>query len=163
MDRTYTPADVTVRDIDPIPVTIMEHRGDPALIGDTVQRFIAWRKAHGLPPAASRTFNIFYSNPHTTPPAQYRLGLCVGTDTAPGPFGKGMRHDHIPGGRYAVLRCVGDEHALDRAIVYLCRDWLPASGEQMEHVPPFCERVRFFPHVPAKDAVTDFFLPLQSR
>jgi len=28
----------------------MEHRGDPATLGATIQRFIAWRKAAGLHP-----------------------------------------------------------------------------------------------------------------
>lgn len=47
MHTTYTPDDVTIRDVSPIPVAIMEHRGDPATIGATIQRFIVWRKAMG--------------------------------------------------------------------------------------------------------------------
>jgi AraC family transcriptional regulator len=31
----------------------MEHRGDPATLGATIQRFIAWRKAAGLHPKTS--------------------------------------------------------------------------------------------------------------
>jgi len=31
-----------------VPVAIMEHRGDPATLGATIQWFIAWRKAAGL-------------------------------------------------------------------------------------------------------------------
>ena len=50
MHKTFTPDDVTIRDVAPTPVAIMEHRGDPATIGDTVQRFIAWRKSAGLHP-----------------------------------------------------------------------------------------------------------------
>ncbi len=33
MHKTYTPDDVTIRDVAPTPVAIMEHRGDPATIG----------------------------------------------------------------------------------------------------------------------------------
>src|ERR1700709_480973 len=41
----YDSDDVTIRDVAPTPVAIFEHRGDRATLGDTIQRFIAWRKA----------------------------------------------------------------------------------------------------------------------
>ena len=43
--KTFTTDDVTIRDVPSTPVAIMEHRGDPTKLGDTIQRFIAWRKA----------------------------------------------------------------------------------------------------------------------
>ncbi len=48
MQTPYTLDDVTIRDMAPTLVAIMEHRGDPATIGGTLQRFIAWRKTTGL-------------------------------------------------------------------------------------------------------------------
>ena len=42
MQTEFTPTDVTIREVPPTSVAIMEHRGDPATIGATVQRFIAW-------------------------------------------------------------------------------------------------------------------------
>ncbi|CUS43475.1 Transcriptional regulator, AraC family [hydrothermal vent metagenome] len=48
MQKPFTTNDVTIRDVAPTPVAIMEHRGDPATIGATIQRFIAWRKGVGL-------------------------------------------------------------------------------------------------------------------
>jgi DNA gyrase inhibitor GyrI len=42
----------------PTPVAILEHRGDRATLGATIERFIAWRKAAGLSPETSSTFNI---------------------------------------------------------------------------------------------------------
>jgi len=41
IDRSFTVADVTIRDMPAIAIAIMEHRGDPAKIGDTIRRFIA--------------------------------------------------------------------------------------------------------------------------
>ena len=58
MQTTYTNDDVTIRDVPPTQVAIMEHRGDRATLGDTIQRFIAWRKAAGLSPETSPTFNV---------------------------------------------------------------------------------------------------------
>jgi AraC family transcriptional regulator len=50
MQKTFTTDDVTIRDVPPTPVAIMEHRGDPATLGATIQRFIAWRQAARLHP-----------------------------------------------------------------------------------------------------------------
>ena len=80
VQKTFTANDVEIREVSSTPVAIMKHRGDPARIGDTIQRFIAWRKATGLNPKTSLTFNIFHSDPRVTSADEYRLDLCVGTD-----------------------------------------------------------------------------------
>ena len=101
MQKTFTSDDVTIRNVSPTRVAIMEHRGDPATIGATIQRFIAWRKAVGLSPKTSPTFNIFHSDPRTTPPAEYRMDLCVGTDQSVHAKGEQIEVGVIPGGRCA--------------------------------------------------------------
>ena len=161
MQTTFTPEDVTIRDVPSTPVAFMEHRGDPATIGTTIQRFIAWRKASGLPPKASPTFNIFHSDPRTTPPADYRMDLCVGTDRPIEPNGERIEAGTIPGGRCAVLRVVGNADNLEPAALYLYRDWLPASGEEARNFPLYCQRLAFFPEVPEREAVAELFLPLK--
>lgn len=160
MLKTFTVADVTIRDVAPTPVAIMEHRGDPATIGATIQRFIAWRKATGLVPRTSPTFNVFWSDPRTTPPAEYRMDLCVGNERPIDPHGERIEPGLIPGGRCAVLRVVGHTDDLEPAAVYLYRDWLPDSGEQPRDFPLYCQRLSFFPDVPAHEAVAELFLPL---
>jgi len=159
--NTFTPDDVTIRDMPPTPVAIMGHRGDPATIGATIQRFIAWRRATGLSLKTSPTFNVFHSDPRTTPPAEYRLDLCVGTDRLIEASGEPIEMGIIPGGRCAVLRIVGHSNDLEPAAVYLYRDWLPASGEEARDFPLFCQHLALFPDVPAHEAVLDLFLPLE--
>ena len=161
MPTTYTPDDVTIRDVLPIPVAIMEHRGDPATIGATIQRFIAWRKATGLSPKVTPTFTVFRSDPRTTPPAEYRMDLCVGTDRPIEANGERIEAGIIPGGRCAVLRAVGNTDNLEPAALYLYRDWLPASGEEARDFPLYCQRITLFPEVPDHEAVADLFLPLK--
>jgi AraC family transcriptional regulator len=56
-------------------VALLEHRGDPARLGETIRRFIAWRKQVGLNPPHSATFNILYDDPVTTPPERFGWGL----------------------------------------------------------------------------------------
>src|ERR1700736_1408489 len=80
MQKTFTTDDVTIRDVPPTPVAVMEHRGDPATLGATIQRFIAWRKAAGLHPKTSPTFNVWRSERRPASPAAYSVDLCVGTD-----------------------------------------------------------------------------------
>ncbi len=163
--RTMTTQDgydpqVTIVDFPPTPVAVLAHRGDPALIGDSIRRFIAWRKAAGLPPSRSATFNILYGDPAETPPERFRLDLCAATGRAVEPNHAGVVAGLIPGGRRARLRHVGSDEGLGRAFAYLYGNWLPASGEAVGEAPLFLQRVRFFPDVPEHEAVVDIFLPL---
>ncbi|MDB5412552.1 MAG: AraC family transcriptional regulator [Rubritepida sp.] len=161
MRTTFTPDDVTVRDVSPTPIAVMEHCGDPATIGTTIQRFIAWRQAAGLSPKTNPTFNVFHSDRRTTPPSEYRMDLCVGTERPIETKGEQIKAGMIPGGRCAVLRVVGNTDNLEPAALHLYRDWLPASGEEVRDFPLYCQRLAFFPEVPEHEAVAELFLPLK--
>ena len=152
---------VTIRDVPTTRVAIMEHRGDPATIGATIQRFIAWRKAAGLHPKTSPTFNVWRSERRPASPADYSVDLCVGTDQPIEPNGEQIKAGEIPGGRCAVLRVVGNTDNLEPAALYLYRDWLPASGEEARDFPIYCQRLSFFPEVPEHETVAELFLPLK--
>jgi len=142
-------------------IALLEHRGDPALIGDSVRRFITWRKQAGLHPRHSATFNIWYDDLDSTPPAEFRLGLAAATDRAIVPNDAGVTTSIIPGGRCAVLRSVGSDQALGRAATYLYAEWLPNSGEEPRDFPPYCQRITLVPDVAEHEAITDIFLPLR--
>ncbi|MDF2118977.1 AraC family transcriptional regulator [Roseiarcaceae bacterium H3SJ34-1] len=162
MQITYDQGDVTIRDVPPTPVAIMEHRGDRATLGDTIQRFIAWRKAAGLSPETSPTFNIFRSERIPVVPADYSMDICVGTDRPIDADDAQMKAGVIPGGRCAVLRVVHDTHNLEPAALYLYRDWLPASGEEARDFPIYCQRhFSFLPNAPVHEVVVELFLPLK--
>jgi AraC family transcriptional regulator len=142
-------------------VAVLEHRGDPQLIGDSIRKFIAWRKQNHLPPRVSDTFNIFYDNPADTAAESFRLDLCasIERDVAPNEFG--VVEKTIPGGRCAKLRHIGSDDNLGAALEFLYREWLPQSGEELRDFPLYVQRVSFFPDVPDHAAVTDAFLPLK--
>ena len=162
MYTTYSQDDVTIREVPPTPVAIMEHRGDRATIQDTIQRFIAWRKAAGLSPETSATFNIFRSERTPANPADYSMDICVGTDRPIAADDGQMKAGMIPGGRCAVLRVNGASHNLEPAALYLYRDWLPASGEETRDFPIYCQR-QFFrpPGASAHEVLAELFLPLK--
>ncbi|TIR23058.1 MAG: helix-turn-helix domain-containing protein [Mesorhizobium sp.] len=162
MQIIFTQDDVTIRDVPPTPVAIMEHRGDRATLGDTIQRFIAWRKAAGLSPETSPTFNIFRSERCPAVAADYSMDICVGTDQPIAADDKQMKAGVIPGGRCAVLRYPGNTNNLEPAGLYLYRDWLPASGEEARDFPLYCQRrLSFAPDRPVPEIIVELFLPLK--
>lgn len=161
MQCNYSPSDIEIIATADIPVAIMEHRGSARNIRSTIERFIEWRKASNLSPAKHATFNIFHNDPRTTADDDYRLDLCVATQTSFDETEQGVVSGLIPGGRCAKLRITGNPDDLEAAALFLYREWLPESGEEPRDFPLYCQRVSFFPDVPEHEAITDLFLPLK--
>jgi AraC family transcriptional regulator len=142
-------------------VAVLEHRGDPNLIRDSIRKFIEWRKQNHLLPQVSDTFNILYDNPSEVSPENFRLDICASTDRDVTDNSFGVVEKTLPGGRCAVWRYIGDEANLGESITYLYSNWLPLSGEEPRDFPLFLQRVKFFPDVPEHETVIDVFLPLK--
>jgi AraC family transcriptional regulator len=102
MPADYSDEQVRFVDFPETRIAVLEHRGDPALTGDSIRRFIAWRKQMGLPPRLSATFNILRDDPATTVPAEFRLDLCAATEREVAPNDAGIVARVIPGGRCAI-------------------------------------------------------------
>jgi AraC family transcriptional regulator len=142
-------------------VAVLEHRGDPKRIGDTIRKFIEWRKENKLPPKVSATFNLLYGGPEDTPPEEFRLDLCAAATRGVAANEFGVVEKVIPGGRCAVLRHMGSDDLIGVSIAFLYATWLPQSGEEPRDFPLTLQRVAFFPDVAESEAVTDVFLPLR--
>lgn len=142
-------------------VAALEHRGDPDFLGESIRRFIAWRKQNRLPPSVSATFNLFYDDPEDTEPEQFRFDLCAAIKNEVDENDSIVKNKVIPGGRCAVLRHVGSDDTLGESIRWLYSQWLPASGESLRDFPLFIQRVRFFPDVAEHEATSDIHLPLR--
>lgn len=161
MSTNYSVEDVTIRTVAATPIAVMSHRGNPALLGDTIRRFIDWRRSEGLPPARAPTFTIWHNDPRGPDPDGVRIDLAVGVDR-PERFADGViSAGEIPGGRRAVLRVIGSSDDLEAPASWLYGEWLPQSGEEVADLPLYCQRISFFPDVPAHEAVTDLYLPLR--
>lgn len=161
MTRIFTAADVTIVNFPATHLAVLPHRGDPALLGDTIRRFIDWRRANGLPPAKSATFSIFHNDPEEVAPEDHRTDLaCAFTGKLPA-ASEGFEQGELAAGRCARLRQIGSGDDLRAAFAYLYGEWLPASGEEPRDTPPFAQRISFYPDVPAHEAITDLFLPLK--
>lgn len=162
MTQTFSIDDVTLRTVAEEPIALMTHRGDPAMLGETIRRFIAWRKASGLRAASHATYTIFHTDPEVSGPEDYRIDLAtaIRRPLTAQDQEAGAEASVIPGGRCAVLRVLGHSDDLRPAAEFLYGTWLPASGEEPRDLPLYAQRVTFFPDVPESEAITDLFLPL---
>lgn len=152
---------VEIVDFEAKKVAVLEHRGNPNSIGNSVREFIEWRRQQKLSPSTSVTFNIVYDDPQQIAAEDYRLDICAATDREVGENSFGVISKTIPAGRCAVLQHTGSDDGLGESVKYLYSEWLPRSGEELRDFPIYFQRVKFFPDVPEAEAITDIFLPLK--
>ena len=160
MPPEYAADQVRIVDFPATRVAALEHRGDPRRIGNSIRKFIDWRREHRLHPDRSATFNVLYTDEYGIPPDEFRFEICAATEREIAANDYGVVAKTLPGGRCAVLRHVGSDATLPAAVAYLYSEWLPASGEEPRDFPPFLERVTFYPEVPEHEALTEIYLPL---
>ncbi|MDN5681424.1 MAG: AraC family transcriptional regulator, partial [Ewingella sp.] len=56
--------DVKIIEVEPIPVAVLEHHGEPMRVSNSVATFIEWRKASGLSDYATQgTYGVPYNDP----------------------------------------------------------------------------------------------------
>ncbi len=155
--------EVKIVEFEKTKVAVLEHRGAPALINDSVSIFIDWRKTTGLSPVqSSKTFGIVYDNPDTTEAEKFRFDLCgsVIEDITDNP--QGVVNKVIPPGRCAVVRHLGSHDRIGECAYYLYRDWLPGSGEELRDFPLYFHYLNLRPDTPDHELITDIYLPLKS-
>lgn len=152
--------DISIVEFEQVNIAVFQHRGPPALLGNSVRKFIEWRKKAGLSPDSSRTFNLLYDDRELTNPENYRIDLCAETKSTVAANDYGVAEKVIPAGRCAVYRHVGSDDGLEAAVNTLYVEWLDESGEELRDFPLFFERITFFPDVAEHEWVTDIYLPL---
>lgn len=154
--------EVEVVDFETTQVAVVEHRGDPARVNESAQRFVEWRKVTGLSPVASSdTFGIAYDDPNTTEPEQFRFDIGGEVETIVPANSQGVINKVIPGGRCARLRHLGSHERLGESAYYLYRDWLPQSGEELRDFPLFFLYQNLITDTPEHELITDLYLPLK--
>jgi AraC family transcriptional regulator len=142
-------------------IAVLEHRGPPEKVNDSVLLFIDWRKQSGLSPIkSSRTFGVVYDDPNTVEPEKFRFDICgeVADKVPANP--QGVKRGTIPGGRCAVVRHKGPHERLGESIYFLYRDWLPGSGEELRDARLFFHYLNLRSEVADHELMTDIYLPL---
>jgi AraC family transcriptional regulator len=152
--------DVEIVDFPTTRVAAVEYQGLPEHEHAAISRLVAWRRENGVRPDQGRTIGIHYTDPVTTPAADYRIDVCVSFDGPVVPNTHGVVAKEIPGGRGARIRHLGSRHDIAEA-EYIWREWLPRSGEEVRDFPPFFHYVNVGPGVEEQDMITDVYLPLK--
>jgi AraC family transcriptional regulator len=142
---------MTVKIIERKPATVayLRHFGPyGASLSEFWQRsYYPWAVTHNLLGAAR--YGISHDDPSITAPEKCRYDACV---EVPADFiaAGGAMKTVIPGGRYATTRFRGKVSEIGEAWSSLLRDWLPASGLQLDGRPSF----EYYPSDARYDAQT---------
>lgn len=124
---------VTIRDLPPLRLAVLDHRGPYHEIGHTFGRLAAWAAGKGVLRPDTRYLGLYSDDPQTVPAAELRS--VAGISVPPGVAGDGtVRIQELPAMRVATLRYRGPYTEIERAYTSIFRDWLPHSGhEPAEH------------------------------
>lgn len=154
--------DITTRTVTKI--AVFEHLGAANTLNNSIQKFIAWRKAtQESPVATSETFGIPYNDPNTVPAAQFHFDICGSIVKEVQPNTDGVITKSIPGGRFAKIRHLGSHQLMDDKIYQFYREWLPTSGENLRDFPLFFHYINLFPEVSESELITDIYFALKDN
>ncbi|MGY6275242.1 AraC family transcriptional regulator [Methylomonas sp. MgM2] len=124
--------EVDIIDRQPATIAYFRYTGP---YGEAIARFwqetyVPWAVMNKL--AADHTrYGVGHDDPSITAPEQCRYDACA--EVAPDFVATGgALKSTIPGGKYAVLKFKGTVEHVGKAWVALLRDWLPASGLQLD-------------------------------
>ena len=98
------------------------------------QTVYPWLATNGL--LGQPRYGISHDDPSITAPDQCRYDACVEAPPQFVPSGSAFKTT-LPGGRYAALGFKGTAAEAEQAWMALLRDWLPASGLQLDARPSF--------------------------
>lgn len=131
-----TPLPVTIEELPARPIAYLRvrdpYRGDA--VARALARVTAWAATHGLGPHNAQLIGLAHNDPEVTPLAQCSYDVAVTLPRGVEPPEDFSRRT-IPAGKFAVTRCTGDIHAVDRAWNFLYKAWLPRSRWQPAHFP----------------------------
>lgn len=153
---------VTIKKMNERRLASIEHRGDPRLLGDSVNKLIGWAKAQpiNVKPKPGESFGFAYDDPKLTPAEDFRFDLAI---TIPEQLT--IRGDviekRLPGGRYAVATHKGSRENIGNTVYGLYRDWLPTSGEELADLPCIFCYYNFEHEVAETELLTECWLLLK--
>jgi AraC family transcriptional regulator len=132
--------DVTIKSMNARRLAVLEHRGDPQKVGESVNKLIAWAKAQpvSVKPKPGEAFGFAYNDPNQVSAEEFRFDLAL---TVPAHLSlKGEVVERVlPAGRYAVAMHKGSRDTIGDTVYGMYRDWLPTSGEELGDLPcVFC-------------------------
>ena len=156
---------VEIRDLPPMAIIALPHRGRYDQIGTAFERFSVWAGGAGFFRHGSEMAAVYFDDPNATPEGELRsaAGLIVPPETEP-PTGAPLPLEKIflIGGPHAIFMHRGPYAGLKDSYDWLYGQWLPSSGRLPADAPSY-EICRNNPQTtPPADLLTEIRLPLAS-
>lgn len=143
-------------------VAFLRHGGPYLSVGPTFQKLMAWAGSRGLLGPHALVLGICHDDPEVTPPEKIRFDCCVTVADNVAAEGE-VGIQTIGGDEYAVVTHRGPYEGLGATYRWLYGTWLPTSGREPRHAPPF-EVYRNNPmNARPEDLLTDIYVPLGPR
>lgn len=153
---------VIIKNMDARRLAVVEHRGDPRMLGESVSKLINWAKSQpvNLKPKAGEAFGFAYDDPKLTPAADFRFDLGI---TIPEQLIlKGEVIDkRLPAGRYAIAMHKGSRENIGETVYAIYRDWLPNSVQELADLPCIFCYYNFEHEVAETELLTECWLLLK--
>jgi len=159
---TSTTADVHVRNVEPMRVAFVRHVGPYENVVLALQRFLHWAGQRGLFGPDTKVIGIGHDDPHITPADKLRFDCCVTVSKEFQPEGE-VGVQTVGGGEFAVLTHRGPYEKLGDCYRLLYGTWLPASGREPRHEPPFEVYHNSPGNTQPEDLLTEIYVPLEPR
>lgn len=133
---------VDIKNKSQIRLAVIEHRADPRLIYESVNKLIEWAQTQtiSLKPKPGESFAIAYDDPKTVAPDEFRLDLGIKIpENLNFKFEGTIVEKYLPAGRYAITMHKGSRDHIGDTVYPLYREWLPNAGEELGDFPcVFC-------------------------
>jgi AraC family transcriptional regulator len=157
-----TTREVRIETVPPRRVAFMRHVGPYRSVGTTFQKLAAWAGPRGLFGPGTQVLAVALDDPDVTPPDRLRADCCITVDDRFQPEGE-VGVQTVEGGECAILTHRGPYERLGESYRWLYGTWLPTSGREPRHAPPF----EIFLNAPGQTdpegLLTDIHLPLAPR
>ncbi|MGF1741854.1 AraC family transcriptional regulator [Vibrio profundum] len=156
---------VTIEEKSSRRLAVVEHRGSPKYVAQSVNKLIDWAKKQpiDLKPSPGNAFGFGYSDPNTTEPEEFKFDLGRVVPESLRLDDSSIVEKRIPAGRYAISVHKGSRNNLGDTIYPILREWLPSSGETLADFPClFCYH-NFDYEVAETELITEIWFLLEAE
>ncbi len=154
--------EVTIKQMHARRLAVVEHRGDPKKLGESVNKLMTWAKAQpsSVKPSAGEAFGFAYDDPNQVSPSEFRFDLAITIPNTLKLTGD-IKEKELPTGRYAIAIHKSSRDNISDTVYSMYRDWLPKSAEELGDLPcVFCYH-NFDHEVAETELVTECWLLLK--
>lgn len=128
------PAEVEIREINPINIAYMRHVGSGSKIPEIFPKLLGWAVEHRIDLSKARLFGLCPDDTDITPEEHLRFDVCIETDVH-ADAALGVARGIVPGGLYAAATHVGPYLTLSKTYLALIGGWLPQTRYELHDEP----------------------------